>query len=170
MIDARTDNYGFCPADIFPASYEINKFDGLRGSAKQLYRAIVDGSEVRVCQRRPASGCVEDDNVVICALGYRTNHVRVIDSSDAELPLLFNHGNVAVNAECQVLSAEGAPIAGLFGLGLGYAPDGAPGGRQVGVNFFHGDHAERIVRRIVGEIAETRERLPALKEMAHGRS
>jgi hypothetical protein len=148
MLDACADNYCFQGLDLYPETFEVNKFNGLRGAAKDVHQSIVRGKEIRVYLQANASAPISANDVVVHALGYRTREVPFMNAEGAPIPLRKQGGMVCVSSHSEVLQENGAPLKGVFGLGLGYAPVDARGERQVGLNFFHGDHAERIVRRI----------------------
>lgn len=150
MLDACADNYRFQGSDLYPETFEVNKFNGLRGAAKELHQSIVRGKEVRVYLQADASAPLSSNDVVVHALGYRTREIPFVDADGSAIPLQRQADMLCVSSHGEVLRENGTPLKGVFGLGLGYAPLDARGQRQVGLNFFHGDHAERITRRIHG--------------------
>ena len=70
-------------------------------------------------------------DIVIAALGYRPHALPLADS-EGPLALAADAGGAMVDRHCRVVDATGAPIPGVFGIGLaaGFVPWGAMGGEK----------------------------------------
>jgi dTDP-4-amino-4,6-dideoxygalactose transaminase len=135
--DGFTD---FGPDDVCPVSGFVYRLAGFRLEARELVLRMlgVDGRapDPRVTPRRIA----EDDaeardliagaDVVIGALGYRPVALPVADRDGAPIALASDAGGAMVDRHCRMIDAQGAPLPGLFGIGLaaGFVPWGAMGG------------------------------------------
>ena len=77
-----------------------------------------------------AQAHLRDADIVIAALGYRPRALPLADAHGQPIALAAHRGGAMVDRHCRITSAEDAPIAGLFGLGLaaGFVPWGAMGG------------------------------------------
>lgn len=151
ILSAACAGYVYGRDELDPETYELNRFDGLRGDAKALYLAVVGGGERRVQIRPQGDDAQDPDRVVIFAAGYETNHIPLFDATGREVPILDSAGTVNVNEHGQVLDARGRIVPYAFGIGIGYAPRALSGARAVGVNLFHGRAAERIWNKM-GEL------------------
>ena len=130
----------------------VNRFTGLRGPARQLCTAVLAGTEkrVRLC---PAGTTAADQAiggaaVVVHACGYRAAVPELIDADGTPLPLVRDRGNIAVDGACRVLGPHG-PIAGVHGLGIGFARRDVSGERRAALNVFHGQDAKDIVKSLL---------------------
>lgn len=136
---AAAEGYPVAPDDICPATGRVHRLGGLRGDGGMLWRRIAGLSgapEPRAVAH--ALDTVADDrlvamldeaDIIIPAIGYRLRRVPVFapDGSRirlAELPA------PAVDGEGRLLTASGAPLPQVFGIGLGsgFRPWGALGG------------------------------------------
>ncbi|WP_271271068.1 hypothetical protein [Aliamphritea hakodatensis] len=134
---------------------EVNKFDGLRGVARELYRQICKGEEsrieiiygpqadIRLTQSSPAP-------VYINATGYRPRLPNICTATGEQLvpDTTVGGNNVLKDSVTSMLLNDGNPVSGLYGIGLGFA-DLKTDGCQVGINFFHGCSAARILTGIL---------------------
>ncbi|WBH17494.1 DegT/DnrJ/EryC1/StrS family aminotransferase [Sphingomonas radiodurans] len=131
----------FGPDDICPVSGFVYRLAGFRLEARDLVLRMlaIDGREPdpRVALHRvtgdddvDARAILERADLVIAALGYRPRVLPLEQADGATLPLAAHHGAPMVDDACRVRDAAGAPIPGLFGIGLaaGFVPHGKLGG------------------------------------------
>jgi len=135
--DGFTD---FGPDDICPASGFVYRLGGFRLEARELVLRMlsVDGRapDPRVALHRladedaTARDLIAGADVVIGALGYRPFALPVAACDGAPIALAADAGGAMVDRHCRVMDAQGAPLPGLFGIGLaaGFVPWGAMGG------------------------------------------
>jgi hypothetical protein len=154
-IDARSrvHLYAECAqatdaADIVdPGTGEVNRFRGLRGPARDLYRAIAAGDERRVLLTEGRTAHPADrPELMISARGYVARPVPVRTETGESL---VDPADPAVDLDGRVLDRRtGTPVPGLFALGLGYrhlAPDGTARYPRAALNIFHGEASDRIL-------------------------
>lgn len=136
---------------------EINKFDGLRGDARQVYCDIAAGTERRARLMRledaGTPAVIEAAGLVVQAVGYGPRRLPVVDADGGPVDLAYGPSNIAIDDDCTVLRTDGRPVPRLYAVGLGHAmadrsPDGTQRGYKVGVNFFHGSAGARIVEQL----------------------
>lgn len=131
----------FGPEDICPVSGFVYRLAGFRLEARDLVlRTLeVDGRkrDPRVATHRisgdddaAARAHIAGADLVIAAMGYRPFALPVSDMQGNRLALSADIGGPMVDRHCRVLDADGAPVPGLFGIGLaaGFVPWGALGG------------------------------------------
>jgi dTDP-4-amino-4,6-dideoxygalactose transaminase len=131
----------FGPDDICPVSGFVYRLAGFRLEARELVLRLleVDGRapDPRVATHRisgdgdeRALALIEEADLVVAALGYRPYALPVRDADNAPIALAAQRGGAMVDRQCRVLDAAGAPIAGLYGIGLaaGFVPSGSLGG------------------------------------------
>ncbi|MGA1799294.1 DegT/DnrJ/EryC1/StrS family aminotransferase [Sphingomonas sp. 4RDLI-65] len=131
----------FGPDDICPVSGFVYRLAGFRLEARDLVLRMlgIDGRapDPRVALHRisgdddaAARAYVEDADLVIAALGYRPIAMPIADRDGTPIALAAQAGKAMVDRHCRIVDGEGAPIAGLYGLGLaaGFVPWGALGG------------------------------------------
>lgn len=137
----------------------VNRFNGLRGSARRLCAAILAGAEqrVRLCPAGTAEArqAVTGAAVVVHASGYRGTAPEVVEAGGAPVALRRDQGCVAVNERCRVLGRDG-PVADVYGLGIGFARGDEHGRRRAGINVFHGRDAEDIVESLLTRASTVR--------------
>lgn len=131
---------------------QVNRFKGLRGSARDLCLSVISGRQPQVrlvlAGTPAADRAIAAGQVIVHACGYRGTSPSVVEADGTPIPLVRHDGRVAVDASCQVLAAEG-PVAGLHGLGIGFARSDPSGVPRVGVNVFHGQDSEDIMRSLL---------------------
>lgn len=141
-------------------SRENNRFSGLRGDARQTYRNIKSGLEKRVnmligkslheflseLQSEQPGGAP----VLINATGYESRIPEFINASNITFKPDSHNGNVTKQASTQEIKYLGKPIHNLYGLGLGFS-DMSDDGPKVGINLYHGEAAEKILKNVVFE-------------------
>jgi hypothetical protein len=131
--EAITDGYNeFGSEDICPISGFVYRLSGLRLEARELLMAArrIGGrppeERLRLYQvgagHDPAALEILDEaEVVVAALGYRPQALPLSTATGRRLGLFAddNGARPLVDNECRVLDRCGAPIQGLFGIGLG---------------------------------------------------
>jgi hypothetical protein len=142
--DAHADGYtDFGPGDLCPLTGRVYRLAGLRWDSRDLLRRIwgTGGAptedRVRLLRLDRAAGAevpalLADAAVIIPAFGYRPLTVPVLDETGHEVALqaAAPGPRPLVDAGCRILDAAGAPVPGLFGIGLasGFALDAPLGG------------------------------------------
>jgi hypothetical protein len=162
----------FGPDDICPVSGFVYRLAGFRLEARDLVLRMlgVDGRspDPRVALHRitgdadrEAQAILRGADLVIAALGYRPFALPVADAGGAPLPLAASLGKPMVDGHCRVVDAAGAPIPGLYGIGLaaGFVPWGPLGGEASfrgqanGLWLWQNDVGLMIVEGVLGEEA-----------------
>lgn len=136
--------------NVFHPTGEVNKFNGLRGVAKEIYIEIVSGRESRVkLKKTNDSKAVNGDskNIVINAIGYSPRNIHIYDECGKRIPLLKRPRNVCLTDNCNVVTQDGKVVDKIFAMGLGHALE-YNGEAKVGINFFHGEAADTILNKI----------------------
>ncbi len=123
----------FTDADICPVTNRLFRLGGFRLDSRELLMRIwgMRGADVerrvQLCQLRPADDnpadirvLLEAADIIIPAFGYRPNTIPIYDSSGSEIEILVNRCGTPplVDTECRVLDRNGAPIPGIYGIGL----------------------------------------------------
>ena len=141
---ARADGFtDFRPDDICPVSGFVYRLAGFRLEARELVVRMLGIGGREPDPRLRLHQVAEDDDpaalaileradLVIAALGYRPHALPLADEKGVAIALNA-HGPgrpPMVDRECRVIDAAGAPIPGLFGIGLaaGFVPHGRLGG------------------------------------------
>ena len=133
----------FGPDDICPVSGFVYRLAGFRLEARELVLRMlsVDGRtpDPRVALHQitgdddeGARAILRDSDLVVAALGYRPFALPVAEADGTPLALGAGLGKPMVDKHCRVVDAAGAPIPGLYGIGLaaGFVPWGALGGES----------------------------------------
>ena len=131
----------FGQEDICPVSGFVYRLAGFRLEARELVLRMlgIDGRapEPRVALHRVAG---DDDaaardilgtaDLVIAAMGYRPRALPLEDADGRPLALAAHAGAPMVDGSCRIRDAAGAPVPGLYGIGLaaGFVPHGKLGG------------------------------------------
>jgi hypothetical protein len=131
----------FGPDDICPVSGFVYRLAGFRLEARDLVLRMlgIDGRapDPRVALHRitgdddlAARAHIEQADIVIAALGYRPIALPIADRDGTPIALAAHDGQPMVDRHCRIVGADGAPIDGLYGLGLaaGFVPWGPLGG------------------------------------------
>ena len=133
----------FTDEDLCPVSGRVFRFAGFRLDSRELVmqaRGIGGRApEPRLALhllRQPedpeALRILHVADVVVAAMGYRPHALPVLDRAGMPVPLLAHTGprKPLVDGQCRVLDATGAPLGGLYGIGLaaGFMPRGELGG------------------------------------------
>ena len=131
--EALADGYDeFGSEDICPISGFVFRLSGLRLEARDLLMAVrgIGGRppEHRLRLRQVGAShdpvalkILDEADVVIAALGYRPQSLPLLSASGRRLEVYADDmgEHPLVDSACRVLDRSGAPIAGLFGIGLG---------------------------------------------------
>jgi hypothetical protein len=170
---ALEDGYSeFGPEDICPLSGFVFRFAGFRLESRELVLAARRIGGRRADARlslyrlngsfdRHVQTMLEEADIIIPALGYRPRALPVVSVAGQPITL-FAQGPGAralVDDRCRVLDGRGAPIAGLFGIGLAagfLSPDGSGGepsfsGQTNGLWQWQNEVGMMIARRLAGE-------------------
>ena len=158
--------------DICPVSGFVYRLAGFRLEARELVLRMlgVDGRspDPRVALHRiagdddeAARAMVRGADLVIAALGYRPLALPVTGADGAPLALAASLGRPMVDRHCRVVDPAGAPLPGLYGIGLaaGFVPWGALGGESSfrgqanGLWLWQNDVGLMIVEGVLGEEA-----------------
>lgn len=126
--EAEADAYRFAEADVCQATGRVHRLGGLQGDGRQMWRRMhgKDGLEpdhravlrsLRDTSRSELVTLFEDADLIVSAFGYRLATVPVFDKDGYPVPLA--RSGPAVGSDARLLDAEGRPIPGLFGIGLG---------------------------------------------------
>lgn len=161
----------FGPDDVCPVSGFVYRLAGFRLEARELVLRML-GVDGRAPDPRVALHCIGDDeakardliagaDVVIGALGYRPHALPVADHDGTPIALAAEAGGAMVDRHCRVIDSGGAPLPGLFGIGLaaGFVPWGAMGGEPSfrgqanGLWQWQNDVGMMIVAQLLGERA-----------------
>lgn len=132
----------FGPDDICPVSGFVYRLAGFRLEARELVLRMlgVDGRspEPRVQLHQlaaddddaAAAAMLQSADIVIAALGYRPHALPLIDAQGEPIALAADTGAPMVDHYCRVTGADGAPLNGVYGIGLaaGFVPWGRLGG------------------------------------------
>ena len=129
---ALADGYAaFGPQDICPVSGFVYRFAGFRLESRALVQhALGIGgrsapSRLQLHRLTPpldlaARRHLEEADVIVPALGYRPRALPIISATGQPIALHADGPGAPalVDAQCRVLDAAGAPLPGLFGIGL----------------------------------------------------
>ena len=141
--EAIADGYTeFGPGDLCPITNRVFRFAGMRLDSRELLMQLfgIGGRELEPrmklhpLQQEDAAAVeiIDSADLVVAALGYRPNALRILDVDGAVIPLLAHTGPKApmVDACCRVINNSRVPIPGLYGIGLaaGFVPRGKLGG------------------------------------------
>ena len=141
--EAIADGYTeFGPDDLCPITNRVFRFAGMRLDSRELLMRLFGIGGRPPEPRMKLHQLIEEDaeavafidsaDLVVAALGYRPNALRILNVDGAEIPLLAHTGPKApmVDDCCRVMSSERSPIPGLYGIGLaaGFQPRGKLGG------------------------------------------
>lgn len=131
----------FGPDDICPVSGFVYRLAGFRLEARELVLRML-GVDGRAPDPRLALHRVTGDDdagardilahadLVVAALGHRPRALSLEDAEGRPLPLAAYAGGPMVDDACRVRDASGAPLPGVYGIGLaaGFVPHGKLGG------------------------------------------
>jgi hypothetical protein len=148
IAEAVSENYPLSLANISPITGEVNKFDGLRGEPRSLYLDLVRGRETRaILQRWEDFRGRARRSLYVSAVGYSPRFINVMLAPTSD-ECVCRLSQLRVDDACRILNAEDRPIRGLFGIGIGFAPQTESGQKRIGLNYFHGVDADAIVSNL----------------------
>lgn len=145
------------PQDIVDSrTGEVNRFAGVRASAKAMYLKICEGQDPRVVYHEgqfarnaiPEQISRAGKALFVNATGYQPRLPLMQNTSGAQVKLDQASGHACKQINTFALMSQGEAINGLYGIGLGYA-DRGESGFEVGINFFHGVGGGNLVDVIV---------------------
>ncbi len=127
VTDADADGYNdYTEKDICPLTGRIHRFGGLRLSARDLIRSSskkLNLSFHRLNERDDSASrqILDEADLIVAAFGYRPRALPVFGKNGERIKLRCELGasQPLVNSSSAVLDLSGAPIEGLFGIGLG---------------------------------------------------
>jgi hypothetical protein len=169
--DAIADGCDVTARSLCPETGRINRFGGLRGDGRDLWRRVsrCPGTqpETRVRLLRLADAVVSPHALrrdldaaalVVPAFGYRAATIPIFDPQGRRLALRADHGRAAVGRDARLLLADGDSLPNVFGIGLGtgYQPWGHMGGEadiegQTNSLWLYQNHIGEVVYRGVQE-------------------
>lgn len=171
--EAHADSYRFTESDVCQATGRVHRLGGLRGDGREVWRRM-HGKPGTTVDRRAVAEPIENLSVdeltrtldmadlIVPALGYRLATLPVFDQDFA--PVALAGTGPAVGPDAQLLGADGSPIPGLFGVGLGsgFEPPGAMAGEE---SFTGQQNSLWLYQHGLGELIyhATRERAAALR-------
>ena len=135
----------FTDDDLCPISGRVFRFAGFRLDSRELIMQArgIGGRrpEPRLALHRlqapadlEALRILDEADIVVAAMGYRPYALEVRDRNGKPITLQAHTGpqQPMVDGQCRILDAQGAPLPGLFGIGLaaGFVPRGPLGGEK----------------------------------------
>lgn len=117
---------------------QINPFGGLRGDAKELWRAVRNGEETRVRMVSIKGSAISTDgkplatmlqkiydeaNLIVWACGYSTNLPPIFDEFDIPMKFVESQGQFDVDDTGhfqRIIGTASVKVEGLLGCGLGF--------------------------------------------------
>lgn len=178
--EAAADGYRFGEADVCPATGRVNRLGGLRGDGRALWRRMhgLDGpadTRLRTASLIEAPPgdlrwLLDRADLIVPAFGYRLAMLPIVGADGRRVPTADT--GPSVDAESRLLGADGAPIANVFGIGLGsgFRPWGELGGepsfrgQQNSLWLYQnglGRMVHDAVRRVAAERSRPRAAMPA---------
>lgn len=172
---AEADGMTVTDDDICPNTKRVNRFAGLRGDGRELWRRI-DGRPGCDRERRvmliPLSSelrpgdlrvMLDDATLIIAAFGYHAATLPVFGVDGSQLTLNADRGGIAVARDGSMLLGDGGKIPNLFGIGLGngYRPWGHMGGEpnfagQANSLWLYQNHIGEVIFRGIHECLDER--------------
>lgn len=170
---ARADGFtDFSDDDVCPVSGFVYRLAGFRLEARELVLRML-GVGGRVADPRMAlcdmgdagvHAALRQADVVIGALGYRPRALPLYDVDGTRIELLADAPGRPrlVDQRCRVVDASGAPVPGVYGIGLasGHVPDGRLGGeasfvgKANGLWLWQNDIGQMIVEQLLEDSAQ----------------
>lgn len=162
--EAEADKYAYTDENICPKTGRVNRFSGIRGDAKSLFRAIISGNEKRVILKRLQGeirdiGELGEAALIIQALGYKARVIPIFDAENELIgPKVSPKGKVEVDDSSRVIGEDGSIIPHVYAIGIGH---GVKATEEIGgeasaahhpvdaINFFHGKIGEQIIYQLL---------------------
>jgi hypothetical protein len=174
---AGADAYEFSEADVCQATGRVHRLGGLQGDGREVWRRM-NGKPGTVRDERAVAlpigglaradliGLLDDADVIIPALGYRLATPPIFDAD--RRPVQLATRGPAVRSDSRLLAADGTPVAGVFGVGLGsgFVPWGGMSGEA---SFAGQQNSLWLYQNGLGEMIYTSTRQLALRRHALGR-
>jgi hypothetical protein len=156
---AEAHAHGVIPAhhQICPERGEVNRFNGLRGRARDLYLRVCDGRERRVSLVAAAAGAASaapPGALFVAATGYVTRRLPFARRDRGPIALAGDDAR-SVDDACRLLTANGEALPGAFGIGLGHPRTDSGLHRRAAINCFHGADAAAIVSAALARAAHS---------------
>ena len=163
---AHLDKYDFdIKTDVCPLTKGVNRYGGLRFSAREVGREIlktnhVNSKQIKVelqsakaISQQTQNSVFRDADLVIPCLGYIPNSLPIIDNEGKALTLKSEGTGHKTTSLGQLISSEGIVLKNLFsfGIGAGQRVSKDIGGessftkRVDGVWLYHFDIGEKIL-------------------------
>ncbi len=163
----------FTDADICPVSGFVYRLAGFRLESREMVlRALAIGGrepdprltlfQLGEHDDAAARAIIAEADVVIGATGYRPRALPLFDADGAPIALACHAGGPMVDKHCRVIAADGTPVSGAFGIGLGagFVPWGKLGGEPSfrgnanGLWLWQNDVGQMIVGQVLGASAK----------------
>ncbi|MGH1438625.1 MAG: hypothetical protein ACRBBR_00830 [Cellvibrionaceae bacterium] len=142
-------------------SNSVNRYCGLRGSAKKIYESIIRKKENRVkiisIDKGSPLDLIEkqggDVGMVVQATGYSEKTPEIVDHLGNSIEIKKEKNCISLSKDYNFCTSKGIPIKQIFGIGLGSfvsenPPFSTTGEVAVGVNIYHQKDAASIINRI----------------------
>jgi hypothetical protein len=136
---AWADRYEFSESDVCQVTGRVHRLGGLQGDGREIWRRIhgKPGTEwderavtmpIGSLTRAELKGLLDNADLIVPALGYRLAAIPIYDADGR--PVRLASTGPAVRADARLLAADGTPVPGVFGVGLGsgFVPWGAMAG------------------------------------------
>jgi hypothetical protein len=138
---AHIDGYQFAESDVCQVTGRVHRLGGLQGDGREVWRRMhgKPGTEpddraiatpIGSLARADLLRLFDDADLIVPALGYRLATLPIYDTDGGPVALAQRGPAVAANA--RLLAANGTPIPGVFGVGLGsgFVPWGPMAGEE----------------------------------------
>jgi len=132
---AAADGYdNVTQADMCPQTQQVNRIGGLRGPARELFRAIRAGNEervqtIQVSEAQQVRQHLDEAALVVPAFGYQKNVVPIYDPSGTQLKVLDGLAPPTLDSG-RLCTLDGRILDSIcsIGLGSGFRSSAAIGG------------------------------------------
>jgi hypothetical protein len=141
LAAAAADGYRATENDVCLRTHRVNRYGGLRGDGRHVWRAITrrPGAEpeerVKIVGLEEMSSLalrriLDDAALIVPAFGYRSMTIPVFDSDGQRLSLSADYGGSFVESDARVRLVAGGALPNVFGIGLGtgFKPSPCMGG------------------------------------------
>lgn len=138
LAAAASDGYRATEDDVCPRTQRVNRYGGLRGDGRTVWRCITrrPGAEPEERIKLVSLGemsslalrrALDDAALIVPAFGYRSTTIPVFDSDGQRLSLNADYGGAFVEQDARVRLAAGGALPNVFGIGLGTGFKPSPG-------------------------------------------
>lgn len=141
LAAAAADGYRATENDVCLRTHRVNRYGGLRGDGRHVWRAITRRPGAEPEERVKMVGLEEmsslalrrildDAALIVPAFGYRSMTIPVFDSDGQRLSLNADYGGSFVESDARVRLVAGGALPNVFGIGLGtgFKPSPCMGG------------------------------------------